>query len=1585
MRERKEDKLDLPVYEAHPPAWLPQAHGSADLGYMGFYPPQPGQDEDILSAKNMREGFVLGEQVSAENFSAQAMINENLHSSDTLSKLEELMNEVFSRRAERIPAIPSLGKYIPHGAKGHDLLDLLHSKNVALPRAVWFLRVFGANETAGLRNKPHYDPGQYSIDWANLVTSYMKKQLVDIALPIAARPGLNIKQTFKGVLSDPETRERWISRFTYCLKLLRSFYREGLVDHRTFLVWVVQQISTCNLAQAGFVTRLADEYLDGMFGSRALARPFADACLGKLSEIRATSAQEYLVSTDGLIKSLLQRLCLAIPDAFVSPRMWAIHSNLLTNILSENTIGSNDQHIGQSGRDVQQMLLCHLADIRRRNEAMLFRNLPIRVSARLGSAVSDVKLLNSISSTTNMDSMSFFANDGDDVAFAEKLDMLLTWSVTPLQYGDHRPFAAVTLIRKWRERAGDRATRRDFTPPDEFLQDHLFEWLDSSEVSENPDNIRAVALLFGKLVKHELFSYAKYIQRLIARGSPDYHTQSASRHRNFLRWIPLFQSDPAMVNQRKVTLYGVRARETEEDINGRQIRKEIRAVLPDVFGGNTESPAVSTTALLANCGTLVSAVRYEQVRIFRTWLLPILQKHIPSQTSEVSQTGLLNTYCISVELMTHAKCFHSILDLTLCVLEHPVALALLNAVVDTLRRFATIWACINVKGHIIKALDNAYHLWKTMKGIQSRTLLDLLIEFDQGHYLDSTSRERVRADIASITLALQPIASRPESVPDVLPEILVLAGDPNPDAPSILANGLWIKYRISYDWAWKVWDNTVASLRQVPTMTPDIASRRACSLRYGTFLWHVDRHLPEGLDGQVMRWFLGPGKNEVAALNSETWDVFSTLLLYLAVHGALRTTTILRGLIYPTWQQAARLSGPQLVSMINLLGAANFLCQRLLLCEGGSGEDMPPTDIFDVQCLRTRRQAVYDDNDFSMLVASIPLLIMLEHNDQLPGELRQESTMLCRRLCQDRDFRLGAHRNLSIIRDAFEGSLQTAEGNAEQFNQHIIGGLYDILCDSDDIQISNWPAITSMLSPWKIPATTMKLQFVLRQMGHALTQESTQHTASADLDKLILMIFHHSMTSDEAYYVAEMARGVESTVASKFVNHGLKCIAEVLQESMTYNAEQFRRAGELLRVLIYLVEPLREDLASLPILDPSIQDEFFNALCIKFTGTEALSINLEDNETDYCQITQGIIFLARLLQFDLGLQGAWTSKTKEASSGLSSSIFKLALLHGTGEGLDLVAYPLLIDTLYYLYDEIPADAKSVTFDPFRNSPDITASDIPSELPLEYRKQFMLLLPHLLSITVVTNLVTSHRDAAGNVVYGPPVINRPWEWTEYIGESSDPNEESKDQEEKEHARMKYPIRNSGSLSLETFGARLTGDGIIHNLSPSHDPRVEGNLLTFEDGLSADCLFKRDWRETRLNFESESTFGNSTRAADSEAGESYYPGLLRGDKRTTPKVSPASSVVSRSSARGSANSMRTSPNQSALNRLTASTVSEILEVESIATASSSKQGSGSKRKSAPTASDDEIEIIEGPLPIPTKKPRGKATVKTRAKKK
>lgn len=76
---------------------------------------------------------------------------------------------------------------------------------------------------------------------------------------------------------------------SYCclhsLKLLSSFYSEGMVDNRTFLAWLVQQLAVCNLAQFGFVVRLADQYLDGMLVCRALTRPFAENCLNRLAEV----------------------------------------------------------------------------------------------------------------------------------------------------------------------------------------------------------------------------------------------------------------------------------------------------------------------------------------------------------------------------------------------------------------------------------------------------------------------------------------------------------------------------------------------------------------------------------------------------------------------------------------------------------------------------------------------------------------------------------------------------------------------------------------------------------------------------------------------------------------------------------------------------------------------------------------------------------------------------------------------------------------------------------------------------------------------------------------------------------------------------------------------------------------------------------------------------------------------------------------------------------------------------------------------------------------------------------------------------
>ncbi len=87
-----------------------------------------------------------------------------------------------------------------------------------------------------------------------------------------------------------------------------------------------------------------------------------------------------------------------------------------------------------------------------------------------------------------------------------------------MQFGDHRPYAAVTLLRLWRDKTGERACRRDTESPNDKIQDAIFQWLDTNEMAGDERNLRALSLLFGELVEKELFSYDKYIQRVIARG-----------------------------------------------------------------------------------------------------------------------------------------------------------------------------------------------------------------------------------------------------------------------------------------------------------------------------------------------------------------------------------------------------------------------------------------------------------------------------------------------------------------------------------------------------------------------------------------------------------------------------------------------------------------------------------------------------------------------------------------------------------------------------------------------------------------------------------------------------------------------------------------------------------------------------------------------------------------------------------------------------------------------------------------------------------------------------------------------------------
>jgi len=178
-----------------------------------------------------------------------------------------------------------------------------------------------------------------------------------------------------------------------------------------------------------------------------------------------------------------------------------------------------------------------------------------------------------------------------------------------------------------------------------------------------------------------------------------------------------------------------------------------------------------------------------------------------------------------------------------------------------------------------------------------------------------------------------------------------------------------------------------------------------------------------------------------------------------------------------------------------------------------------------------------------------------------------------------------------------------------------------------------------------------------------------------------------------------------------------------------------------------------------------------------------------------------------------------------------------------------------------------------------------------------------------------------------------------------------------------------IRNTASLSLELFGAKATGDRLISSVQDDErrmPSRLEG---IFEDKLTAESVFRRDWRETRLQRHPDVRAGErGTGEGADELGNLPTFGVQKPGSR---RVSPASSVRSR----GSVSSMRRSPGLLSSNRTSVSVRECIGE-----TGTGSGAVGGQKRK-ASVDEEDEVEIIEGPVPANRKKPK----VKSKAKKK
>ncbi|KAF7975033.1 hypothetical protein HWV62_10509, partial [Athelia sp. TMB] len=201
-------------------------------------------------------------------------------------------------------------------------------------------------------------------------------------------------------------------------------------------------------------------------------------------------------------------------------------------------------------------------------------------------------------------------------------------------------------------------------------------------------------------------------------------------------------------------------------------------------------------------------------------------------------------------------------------------------------------------------------------------------------------------------------------------------------------------------------------------------------------------------------------------------------------------------------------------------------------------------------------------------------------------------------------------------------------------------------------------------------------------------------------------------------------------------------------------------------------------------------------------------------------------------------------------------------------------------------------------------------------------------------------------------------------------------------------------NSASISLDLFNAYLVGDAVVH--SGTEDPRIEANLRSFEDGLSSESIFKRDWRESRIDLDADDGVSSASSfvgrgATKAEEADEVMPLPVfsnTGSRRGSPAHSHKSSrggSVGPTSTRASPLHSQTAASATKSEGSGAGSAAEPIVIDAPGEldadgSTSMTSGLRSKRKLS-VDDDDEIEIIENPRPSAGpgaragKKPKGK----------
>ncbi|KAL7420053.1 RNA polymerase II mediator complex subunit [Cryptotrichosporon argae] len=1220
-----------------PPSWRTVLNNRIDYGYPDFYPSRPGfgQPEDVLTEKNVKEGFSNPPPVhmNAESFSMHTAFHTALTDKGGLKWLMDTGRDIIKARDEAMPklgervfrisprvtyndakrlafladlgnpAVPLLRlmrQPVPHGFKGVELLDTVFAPPsavrapagesarplpapVPVDRAVWFVRVLGANEIAAHRGRtqpalnavsapspaaaatpsstatantaplpPLSSNDWYTAEFTNVFTAWLRAQLAQLTLPnpvgaanapkAPGKPGMPAAKTVPSVLSDPKSRARWSAKWQYSMALLEQLRAKRLISIRLFMGWLVDNLGAANLAQVGFLAGLLAENVEHVLEHLAIARHCIRACCAKIEEIRASPARDAMMKIEEMLIELVRTLFTSNPEVLLSSRTWFRHAEMVRAIVAPSELSA----VGPSA----------LEQIEQRNARLAF--VPAKTegaSSPRRQQMAELQKLDSMCADTDMVELcrAFFSgpctpsNQTIDLAKLEdKVFILLNWAMGLYQLGSHRPYAVYTLLKLWLEIHNERPTSAAHPAFDFFPI--LFKWLDTSAAARKADNALAIGITFGEFTRQGIWSYGRYLQALIARGqTARANLPEPSHHLALLKVMPIFVPAQDLLAQRRLALSGdnaeKRRQETaEEERLLEAFKQEVQEYIPEVFGltdyGRLPTYRDGVSHVLPSAASL-SRFLFLQARF---WLAPAFDNILRRGILDVS------VFCRILDVYRQCRGYSSMADLLVKVTKQSSDPQIILVVIDTVRREADVWTAMDRWRQLSQVLLARFRTIQVF-GAHHHALSALLLELGQKKRLPAEDANEVRCAVeadAAVKIQTPPGWGEPSQSMEAVRQVLV---HKDTDKAAILSSRLFTRHGPFATWATLWWATVVGALDSVRhSSDPGVVAFAMAHIA------DVDRIAGGHVVGPVVTaWVAGlTTASRTALLSGRPGSPLVAVLLNLVIQRHTSAAVILDHLVYPGINAAALActnTQPRLSSKrVRTVDSAVAFASQLLLCTGANA--LPPSTLYESLVLQTSRAQVFASTGMELVIKHLPDLVVLKHAKAVPAPTSDAVSALLGALSTMPQFKTAAFRHLELLKDAMLSNGWIKRSSEPAIEAGMVDALKAMMSDrAPGTKTPNsLPTLEQdgRLSPWRWTRIVLELRVEFKRLALRIANNDDVAEAKQAMNRLVRSSLNREASTDDVDLLCEAFRGVEPVVVQEILSVGLERLDTLL-------------------------------------------------------------------------------------------------------------------------------------------------------------------------------------------------------------------------------------------------------------------------------------------------------------------------------------------------------------------------------------------------------------------------------------------------------